>query len=84
MRVSPLTAILIGVSLALAAPAAFAAKKVSSQHQKCANLDGNNVIVTGTPLGATFNTGRDETYFMVIKNDGPCDAIDVTLLGDTE
>lgn len=72
---------LVGLSLALPAPAALAAKKTSSQHQKCANLDGNTVAVTGTALGATFNAGRDETYFMVVKGDLPCDAIDVTVKG---
>ncbi|MGE0094561.1 MAG: hypothetical protein AB7M05_15890 [Alphaproteobacteria bacterium] len=72
---------LVGLSLVLPAPAALAAKKTSGQHQKCANLDGNTVAVTGTALGATFNAGRDETYFMVVKGDLPCDAIDVTVKG---
>ena len=71
----------LGLSLALPATAALAAKKTSSQHQKCANLDGDTVAVTGTALGATFNAGRDETYFMVVKGDSPCDAFDVTVKG---
>ncbi|MHB1217785.1 MAG: hypothetical protein ACYC1L_06260 [Alphaproteobacteria bacterium] len=82
MRIRLLTVALVGLSFVLPAPAAFAAKKAtSSQHQKCANLDGDAVIVTGTALGATFNRGRDETYFMVVKGDLPCDAIDVVVKG---
>lgn len=81
MRTSFAILALIGLSLALPAPAAFAAKAVSSQHQKCANLDGDTVTVTGTILGATFNPGRDETNFMVVKGDSPCDAIDVVVKG---
>ncbi len=81
MRMPFVILALAGLSLALPAPAALAAKKTSSQHQKCANLDGDTVAVTGTALGATFNAGRDETYFMVVKGDSPCDAIDVTVKG---
>lgn len=80
MRIPLLTVALAGLSFALPAPAAFAAK-LSSQHQKCANLAGGTVTVTGTALGATFNRGRDETYFMVVKGDLPCDAIDVVVKG---
>jgi hypothetical protein len=72
---------LVGLSLTLPAPVALAAKKTSSQHQKCANLDGDGVAVTGTALGPTFHAARDETSFMVVKGDSPCDAIDVVVKG---
>lgn len=82
MRIPLLTVALVGLSFALPAPAAFAAKKTtSSQHQKCANLDGDAVTVTGTALGATFHRSRDETSFMIVKGDSPCEAIDVVVKG---
>ncbi len=74
---------LVGLSLALPAPAALAAspKKTSTAHQKCAALDGDKITVTGTALGPTYNAGRNETTFMVVKGDTPCDAIDVVVKG---
>lgn len=81
MRISPLTATCLGFALVLAAPAALAAKKVSNQHQKCAALDGQTITVTGTALGPTFIPSRDETNFMIVKGDSPCDAIDVIVKG---
>ena len=82
MRTPLLTLALAGLSLALPAPVAWAAKvTTSSQHQKCANLDGDIVAVTGTALGPTFHAGRDETSFMVVKGDTPCEAIDVVVKG---
>ena len=82
MRTSFVTLALAGLSLSLPAPAAWAAKvATSSQHQKCANLDGDTVAVTGTALGPTFHAGRDETSFMIVKGDSPCDAIDVVVKG---
>lgn len=73
-RIAPLAA----AALALAAPAAFAQ---STQHKKCAALDGTDVVVNGSALGPTYNASRDETYFMVVKSDSPCDAIDVVVQG---
>lgn len=82
MRTPLLTLALAGLSLALPVPAAWAAKvATSSQHQKCANLDGDTVAVTGTVLGPTFHAGRGETSFMVVKGDTPCEAIDVVVKG---